>query len=96
MGKKQPAHEIKLGKVRATIWANESEDHDLWFNATISRVYKNGEGWRETNTLRRDDLPIAMKAIDMAYSWMWRKQVQLQKAERNAANQVLAGERRPS
>lgn len=94
MEKKQPAHEIKLGKIRATIWANETEDHDVWFNATISRLYKNGEGWRETNTLRRDDLPVAMKAIDMAYSWMWRKQVQLQRAERNAADKVLASEGR--
>ena len=94
MGKKQPAHEIKLGKIRATIWANETEDQDVWFNATISRLYKNGEGWRETNTLRRDDLPVAMKAMDMAYSWMWRKQVQLQKAERNAASEVLASEGR--
>ncbi len=94
MGKKQPAHEIKLGKIRATIWANETEDQDVWSNATISRLYKNGEGWRETNTLRRDDLPVAMKAIDMAYTWMWRKQVQLQKAERNAANEVLASEGR--
>ena len=57
-------------------------------------AHKNGEGWRETNTLRRDDLPVAMKAIDMAYSWMWRKQVQLQKAERNAADKVLASEGR--
>ena len=49
MGKQQPAHEIKLGKIRATIWANETEDHEVWFNTTISRLYKNGEGWRETN-----------------------------------------------
>ena len=94
MGKKQPTHEIKLGKIKVAIWANETEDQDVWFNATISRLYKNGEGWRETNTLRRDDLPVAMKAIDMAYSWMWRKQVQLQRAERNAANEVLASEGR--
>ena len=94
MGKQKPAHEIKLGKIRATIWANETEDHDVWFNATISRLYENGEEWRETNALRRDDLPVAMKAIDMAYSWMWRKQVQLQRAERNAADKVLASEGR--
>jgi hypothetical protein len=26
----------------------------------------------------------------MAYTWIWRKQVQLQRAERNAASEVLA------
>jgi hypothetical protein len=96
MGKKQPAHEIKLGKIRVTIWANETEDHEVWFNATVSRLYKTGNVWKETNTLGRDDLPIAMKAIDMAYAWIWRKQVQVQKAERNAASEVLANEGRPS
>ncbi len=90
MGKKQPAHEIKLGKIKVTIWANESEDHDVWFNAVVSRLYKTGNTWKETTTLGHDDLPVAMKAIDMAYTWIWRKQVQLQRAERNAANEVLA------
>ena len=90
MGKKQPAYEIKLGKIRVTIWANETEDHDVWFNAVVSRLYKNGNAWQETTTLRRDDLPIVMKAIDMAYGWIWQKHVQVQRAERNAANEVLA------
>jgi hypothetical protein len=90
MGKKQPAHEIKLGKIRVTIWANETEDHDVWFNAVISRLYKAGNTWKETTTLGHDDLPVAMKAIDMAYTWILRNQVQVQRAERNAANEVLA------
>ena len=94
MGKKQPAHEIKLGKIRVTIWANETEDHDVWFTAVVSRLYKNGDSWKDTNTLRHDDLPIAMKAIEMAYTWIWRKQVQVQRAERNAASEVLANARR--
>ena len=96
MGKKQPTHEIKLGKIKVAIWANETEDHNVWFTTTISRLYKNGDGWKETNTLRRDDLPIAMKAMDMAYSWLWRKQVQVQRAERNTANQVLDSSGRQS
>ena len=90
MGKKQPAHEIKLGKIRVTIWANETEDHDVWFNAVVTRLYKSGNTWKETTTLKHDDLPVAMKAIDMAYTWIWRKQVQVERAERDAANEVLA------
>jgi hypothetical protein len=90
MGKKQPAHEIKLGKIRVTIWANETEDHNVRFNAVVSRLYKTGNTWKETSTLGHDDLPVAMKAIDMAFTWIWRKQLQTQRAERNAANDVLA------
>ena len=87
---KKPAHEIKLGKIRVTIWANETEDHDVWFNAVVSRLYKNGNTWKDTTTLGHDDLLVAMKAIDLAYTWIYRKQVQRQRVERNAVNQVLA------
>ena len=90
MGKKRPAHEIKLGKIRVAIWANETEDHNVWFTAVTTRIYKSGDTWKETTTLKHDDLPVAMKAIDMAYTWIWRKQIQLQKAERNATSEVLA------
>ena len=96
MGTQQPAHEIKLGKIKATIWANETEDHAVWFNAIVTRLYKNGAGWKETQALRRDDLPIAIKAMDMAYSWIWKKEVQVQRAERSAASEVLAGAGRSS
>lgn len=90
MGKKQPAHEIKLGKIRVTIWANETEDQKVWFNAVVSRLYKSGNVWKDTTTLKHDDLPVVMQAISMAYAWIWEKQVQVEQAERSAANEVLA------
>jgi hypothetical protein len=74
MGKTKPTHEIKLGVIRATIWENATEDRDSWFNVTLSRRYRSGEEWKETSSLRRDDLPVAMMALDMAYRWVWRRQ----------------------
>lgn len=73
MAQKKPAHEIRLGRIRATIWANET-DQDVWFNVTITRLYNDGESWKDTTNLRRDDLPIAAKACDMAYAWIWSQQ----------------------
>jgi len=90
MGKKQPTHEIKLGSIRATIWANDTEDRETWFNVTISRLYKSNDEWKDTTSFRRDDLPIVVKALDMAYSWIWRKQRQIQKAEGTTTGQALA------
>lgn len=88
---RQPAHEYKLGKIKAAIWANEADNHDVWFNVTLTRSYKNGETWKDTTSLGRDDLPVAIKAMDMAYNWIWRKKLQVERAERSAANKVLAG-----
>ena len=90
MGKQRPAHEIKLGKIRVAIWANETEDHKVWFNAVVTRLYKSGDSWKEISSFRRDDMPVAMKALDMAWSWIWQKEIQLQRTNGNAASEELA------
>ena len=79
--KNKPAMEFPLGRIRATIWANEAENQEVWFNVTVSRRYKEGDEWRDTSSFRRDDLPIVAKAIDMAYGWIWRRQVTQKKAD---------------
>lgn len=71
MEKKKPAHEIRLGRIRATIWANETAQDDVWFNVTITRLYNDGDGWKDTTSVRRDDLPVVAKVADMAYAWCW-------------------------
>ena len=90
MGKTQPAHEIKLGKIRATIWANDSEDKGLWFSVSVTRSYKVDTRWKDSTSFSRDDLPIVVKALELAYGWIWRKQLRLQQAEKNATNEVMA------
>ena len=81
--KKKPAHEVKLGRIRAAIWPNQTEDSDTWFNVTISRLYKDEGQWRDAASFRRDDLPIVAKALDMAYDWIWRRQKALQEPDEN-------------
>lgn len=73
--KKKPAYEARLGRIRVTIWPNQTGDSDTWFNVTISRLYKDDDGWQDATSYRRDDLPIVMKALDMAYDWIWRRQL---------------------
>lgn len=75
--KKKPAHEIKLGRIRATIWPNQTADGDVWFNVTVSRLFKDENGWRDADSFRRDDLPIVSKVMDMAYDWIWKRQAAL-------------------
>lgn len=69
--KKKPVHEIRLGRIRAAIWANNANNGDVWFNVTVSRMYKDANEWQDTVTFRRDDLPIVAKVADMAYAWIW-------------------------
>ncbi len=67
----RPVHEIKLGRIRASIWTNESDRQDVWFNVSISRAYRDGDHWKTTTSFGRDDLPLVSKAAEMAYTWIW-------------------------
>ena len=68
--KPQPVHEIRLGAVKAAIWENETSV-GVRHNVTISRLYKEGDEWRNTDSFGRDDLPLVAKVVDQAHSWIF-------------------------
>jgi hypothetical protein len=37
---------------------------------TFSRNYRNEEGWQKTKTLRQQDIPVLIHALQKAYSWI--------------------------
>ena len=69
-GPQKPAHEIRLGTIRATIWRNEIEN-GVRFNTTFSRIYRDGDQWKATESFGRDDLLVVAKAADEAHSWIF-------------------------
>lgn len=68
--KQRPAHEVRLGRIRAAIWEN-STDSGVRHNVTLTRLYKEGDEWKDSTSLGRDDLPLAMKVLDQAHSWIF-------------------------
>lgn len=68
--KQKPAHEIRLGRIKATIWENETEQGTR-HNVTVSRLYKDGDEWKQSASFGRDDLPLVAKAVDMAHTWIF-------------------------
>ena len=64
-------HEIRLGRIRASIWANRSEQGHIWFNISFTRLYKEGERWKGAAGFGKDDLPLVSKVAEMAYAWIW-------------------------
>ena len=64
--KQQPTYEIRLGSIKATIWENQTTA-GIRNNVTVSRLYKDGEEWRQTESFGRDDLPLLAKVVDLAW-----------------------------
>ena len=65
----KPIHEIRLGRVKAAVWANETGTGTR-YNVTLSRIYKDGEQWRASDSFGRDELLVVAKAADLAHTWI--------------------------
>jgi hypothetical protein len=66
----KPVHSIRLRNVRASIWANQTEQ-GVFYSVKITRFFKDAEGeWRNSDSFGRDDLLLASKAADLAHTWI--------------------------
>ena len=55
MANPKPVSEVRIGRVKAAIWPNETEGR-TWHNVTFSRLYKDGDQWKNTQSFSRYDL----------------------------------------
>lgn len=67
----KPVHEIRLGRIRASIWPHTS-DAGMRHSVTFTRLYKpaDAEKWTSTDFFHRDDLLLVAKVADLANSWI--------------------------
>ena len=72
MTQAKPVHEVRLGKVKAAIWRNES-DNGVRFCVTFARIYKTEQGWESSASFGRDELPLVAKVADMAHTWIYQQ-----------------------
>jgi len=61
----KPAAKFRIGWVTATVWEN-----DKFFNVVLSKSYKDGEEYKDTDQLGHGDLLNASKALERAESWI--------------------------
>lgn len=71
--KVKPVHEIRLGRIKAAIWENETQNGSM-FNVTISRLWKDDSQWKDSSSFGRDDLPLVAKVADRVHSWIFQEQ----------------------
>jgi hypothetical protein len=80
--KVKPVREFRIGRIKAAIWANET-DSGIRHNVTFSRLYKlDGGEWQDSTSFGRDDLPLLAKVADRVHSWIF-EQTQQQNGSQN-------------
>jgi len=67
--KNKPLHEVRLGAIKAAIWENQNGEVTR-YSVTFSRLYRQDEEWKSTDSFGRDDLLLLRKVADQAHSWI--------------------------
>jgi len=70
MSAKRPVHEVRMGRIKAAVWENETQNGSR-HNVTFSRLYKDGDQWKDSQSFGRDDLPLLIKVADLAHTWIF-------------------------
>ncbi|HMO15645.1 MAG TPA: hypothetical protein PKD64_15440 [Pirellulaceae bacterium] len=82
MSSDRPAHEIRMGRIKAAIWRNQN-DSGTWFSVTINRIYKTESGWETSSSFSRDELPLVSKVADLAHTWIYQHGSEREDSESN-------------
>ena len=67
MANQKPVSEIRIGRVKATIWRNETEQGPR-HNVVFAQIYKDGDQWKSSQSFGRNDLLVVAKVADLAHT----------------------------
>ena len=81
MAKQTPIHEVRLGAIKGAIWKNDTAN-GVRYNVTFSRIYRDGEEWKSTDSFGRDDLLTQAEVSRQAFLWI-HQQSQEEQEERS-------------
>lgn len=69
MSANKPVHEIRLGLIKVAIWHNLTRSGER-YNVSLTRLFRNGDVWKESTHFGRDDLLQAAKVRELAHTWI--------------------------
>lgn len=66
-----PIKKFSAGGVQVAIWENKSKEGRQFSTVSIDRRYKDTDDeWKSTNSLKMNDLPKAILALQKAYEYL--------------------------
>jgi hypothetical protein len=67
----RPVHEVRLGRIKAAVWANNTEQ-GVRYSTTLTRLYRDAQDgeWRTSTSFGRDDLLLVAQVCELAIVWI--------------------------
>ena len=82
----KPQAKLNDGLLSATVWENRTEDGKTFYSTTLSRSYKAGDEWKESNSFNEDDLLAIARLAGKAYDAIKRLRAQAKAAASSGAD----------
>jgi hypothetical protein len=61
--------EIRRGLIKVRIWRRRSKS-GVRYSLSVVRLFRNGDQWKESTRLGRDDIPLTRLVLDEAHRWI--------------------------
>jgi hypothetical protein len=75
----QPVHVLRRRGVKVSVFENRSGDTEF-HKVAVQKIYRDSSGaWKTTNSLGRDDLPLAQMLMGRAWEWILDKESETNK-----------------
>lgn len=65
----KPTLELRRGLIKVRVLRRRS-NRGARFTLSVVRLYRNGDEWKESTRLGRDDIPLVRLLLDQAHTWM--------------------------
>lgn len=77
-GGQPPAHTVRYGKLKGTIWRNNVDQGNAsgpMYNVTFNRSYRDGEEWKDASSFGFDDLLLLAKIANDCHTWIHQQRI---------------------
>jgi hypothetical protein len=62
--------ELRRALIKVRVWRKKTSS-GLRHSVTVTRLYRNGDVWKESTRFGRDDIPLVRLLLDEAHSWIY-------------------------
>ena len=69
-----PVFTLRRKGVSVSVFENQSAEGKAFYKTALQRTYKEGEEFKTTTSLSRDDLPVAQILMGKAYEFILEKE----------------------
>ena len=66
-----PIKKFAVGGIQIAIWENQSKEGNNYYSVSFDRRYKDkNDEWKSTTSMRANDIPKAVLALEKAYEFL--------------------------